>query len=128
MGNPVYVYAIYPFNENGDYAGVYVGATEKLKERLRVHRNNKQAQDKQSELHSLMREHGYTYQILEIITDYKDAHLEYDWIDFFEKQTSLKVFNTRKVYTPDYKNCTSRFSGAVGRPVFVKGGVVWSLD
>lgn len=92
MDYPRHVYAIYPYDESGEIAGVYVGSTSKLVKRINAHLTEKKGS--QEELHDLMRENGFTFQILDYIRDYSDVHVEYDWVDFFE-HTDIKVFNRK---------------------------------
>ena len=120
----LFVYAIYPFDSNGNFSFVYVGSSSNPKRRIEIHVNNRQENDPQKELHELMRENGFTYQILEVT---ENAEAEYNWIDFFVKKTNLTVFNTRNAFTPDYHDCYRCIDGIVLKPVFVKGGVVWKL-
>ena len=117
----VCIYAIYPFDRSKNFAGVYVGSTDNLKRRIKLHLNNKR-DTSQALLHSLMRENGYVFQVLEEIDCWEDAHLEYDWIDFFETNSNLTVFN-KKVgcFSADWKRCKKPW----GVPVFTGGGVAW---
>lgn len=87
------VYAIFPFDEDGEIAGVYIGSSQNPLTRVRNHRNTKDGHGKQDTLHELMRKNGFTYIFVDDIKTFKDAHVEYDWIDYFIKQTNLTVFN-----------------------------------
>lgn len=93
MSYPKKVYALFPLNEKCDVAGVYIGSTENPKVRLKCHRNNKRKNDSQSELHDLMRANGYSFIVLDEIETPNENHIEYDWVDYFLKKTSLRVFN-----------------------------------
>lgn len=122
MKLPRYVYAIYPFDEDGKIAGVYVGATSNIRCRMKNHVNNMR---QQQELHGMMRENGFTYQILETIKEYNDRHLEYDWMDFFKEKTPLRVFNiSDDCFAPDYKRCARKYE----HPIWTGGGVLWQLS
>ena len=95
MKYPRIIYAIFPFNKNGEAEGVYVGSTCDLNARLRNHLDIRNNSKTQKELHRLMRENGYTYGILGNIEDIYENRLEYDWIDFFAKNYSeLEIHNT----------------------------------
>ena len=87
------VYALFPFDEDGEIAGVYVGSSQNPLTRVRSHKNTQDGHGKQDVLHELMRENGFTYIFVDDIKTFKDAHVEYDWIDYFIKQTNLTVFN-----------------------------------
>lgn len=126
MDGPDYVYAIYPFDESGNIAGVYVGLTHNLKRRLKAHQFGENPS--QAEFHSFMRQYGFAFQVLEIIENYADRHLEYDWIDFFEKKTNLRIFNSKRgCFGADCENINGKSIGAIGNPVFAGGGVLWQL-
>ena len=94
MKLPRKVYAIFPLNENGEIAGVYVGSSANVKERIKHHLQTYGMN--QNELHELMRKNGYMYCLLNSILEHKESHFEYDWIDFFDKCTSLRVFNNQR--------------------------------
>lgn len=92
---PRKVYVIFPFNSDGTIAGVYVGSSYRVKERIECHKGDHQSKH-MVELHDLMRENGFKYQIIDEIGDWRETHIEYDWIDFFKKKTTMKVFNFRQ--------------------------------
>jgi len=121
MKLPRYVYAIYPLDGSGDIAGVYVGTTSNIRCRIKNHISTK---GQQTELHKMMRENGFMYQIVETISEYEDRHLEYDWIDFFKKKTHLMVFNKMDdCFSADFSRCEKPY----GTPVWTGGGVAWQL-
>lgn len=95
MNYPRKVYAIFPYDENHHIAGVYVGSTWNVEERIRCHKGDHKSLH-MAELHDLMRRHGFIYKVMDEIKEWKDCHIEYDWIDYFMKKTDLKVFNYRK--------------------------------
>lgn len=103
MGYPKLIYAIYPKKQNGDIAGVYVGSTSHLNVRITGHLRSQSPE--QSEFHKLMNENGYSVQILGQILDRDEAHLEFDWIDFFDKLTDLHVFNIDRWLKQSFRNC-----------------------
>ena len=115
-----YVYAIYPYDENGQIAGAYVGITGNLKERMYLHRNNRDSRDKQSALHKLMREHGYCFQILEVCNKVIDRCVEYDWIEFFAGQ-EVHVFNIQHGKNANQERLIKKY----GKPIWTGGGVAW---
>lgn len=86
-----YVYAIYPKDENGNIAGVYVGSSENVERRIK-HHLNRMKKDPQPELHELMRTNGFTYEILEAMEDFRENYKEYKWIEAMSLKYS-KVFN-----------------------------------
>lgn len=100
MKIPAQIYAIYPLNKDGSIAGVYVGRTGDLHQRLYLHTTPKKNDDKQEEFHSLMKENGFYYQVLDDVKVFAERHLESDWINFFEMQ-DVKLFN--KAQTTGYK-------------------------
>lgn len=93
MNYPKKVYALFPYDENGNIAGVYVGAAKSPERRMKGHRYSKDGLGKQDELHQLMRKNGYTYAVVDEIDHWINNHIEYDWLDFFVKKTNLKIFN-----------------------------------
>ena len=93
MNYPKKVYALFPYDEKGDIAGVYIGVSGNLKDRLRVHLNTPSGKGNQDRLHELMRRNGYTFTVLDEVETWKDGHLEYDWLDFYIKKTDFQVFN-----------------------------------
>lgn len=124
-----YIYAIYPYDEKGEYAGVYVGSTRELKMRLGQHvRQN--TKDAQAEMHELMRSNGYIWQILETC-DFSTRRREYEWVDFFRSTTDLKVFNQFDATSEGHTNIKrflyeSGYKSVYIAPMFAKGGVIWS--
>lgn len=90
---PRLVYALYPFDENGLIAGVYVGSAHDLEKRIGTHLTNHGGN--QLELHELMRNNGFSFQILDFVPNRTLSHIEYDWIDFFSR-VNLRLFNERK--------------------------------
>ena len=99
MNVPAQIYAIYPLDGEGNIAGVYVGMTSDIQTRIYQHTIPK-TNDVQDEFHSLMRENGFYFQVLDVVKELKDRHLEADWINFFELQ-DIKLFNKAK--TKGYK-------------------------
>ena len=93
MSYPKKVYALFPYDEQGNIAGVYVGSSWKPKERVRIHKNTPNGKGKQDRLHALMRTNGFSYLIIDEIPTCNDTYIEFDWIDFFIKRTKLPVFN-----------------------------------
>lgn len=93
MRVPRYGYAIFPYDEKGNVAGVYVGSSCNVANRIAVHRATKHNKDAQKELHELMRNNGY--EVVELFTMNKlgDSYIEYMWIDIFIKYSKYKVFN-----------------------------------
>lgn len=89
---PRYVYAIYPYNQNGQYAGVYVGSTKDVRERIRLHLAKKK-EDPQQELHDLMRQNGFEYEILDEVKGMSERDAEYKWVHHFLKFGVIQVFN-----------------------------------
>ena len=119
MKYPKTIYAIYPYDENGEVAGVYVGSSEMVKTRILAHRSNVRTQ---LELHELMRKNGFTFQMLGVINDYEESHLEYDWAEFFTCM-GLKVFNTLKYKNVNWKRLITDYSV----PVWNGKGVTYRL-
>lgn len=118
MKFPRVVYAIYPLNENGKIAGVYVGSTFDFKRRayLHMHKNPASRQPFQE----LMIKNGFYYQTFNIINSFDEAHLEYDWMDFFKKN-GVVVFNQRTdFHSPDYRRITEP-----SIPKWTGEGVIW---
>lgn len=100
---PRTIYAIYPNDEDGRVSSVYVGSTCQLKVRIRQHCH--ETKGTQQVLHEKMRNNGYSFQVLKVIDDIKDNHFEYDWIDFFDKCSSLEVLNIYQTPTQNFENC-----------------------
>ena len=94
MKYPRCIYLIFPRRENGLVAGVYVGSAVELERRIDCHRRCFYKGRKQDELHTLMRNNGYYYGIVDEIADETQKMKEHDWIDYFVRETSLEVFNT----------------------------------
>ena len=92
---PKKVYLIFPFDAKGHVAGVYVGSTWRIEERIRCHKGDHKSIH-MMELHDLMRTNGFKVEIVGEIKTWKENHIEYDWIDYFMKRSNLKVFNYRK--------------------------------
>ena len=92
---PKKVYVIFPFNEDGSVAGVYVGASSRVNERIKCHRCTHIPQGKQTLLHDLMRNNGFNYLVIDVINHWHENHIEYDWMDFFEHRTNLMLFNNQ---------------------------------
>lgn len=100
---PLTIYAIFPKDENGNIAGVYVGSTfVPLKHRIAEHLRDK---SHQQELHNLMNDNGFIYQSLETMVTRGNHGLEYDWIDYYLKKTDLRVFNKTMRKDQNYRNC-----------------------
>lgn len=114
-----YIYALYPFNEYGMVAGVYVGSTNRIRQRMANHRNNNKYHPRQKEMHELIRKYGYCFQVLDEYEGYSESIKEYDWIQFFEMQ-DVKLFNERKKSDADFKRCKK-----YGTPIWTGGGVAW---
>lgn len=93
MSYPKKVYVLFPFDDEGLIAGAYVGSSENVNERLRIHKNTHEGHGKQDQLHELMRKNGYTYAVVDEIKSFHETYIEFDWIDFFQKRTKLAVFN-----------------------------------
>lgn len=93
MSYPKKVYVLFPHNDEGMIAGVYVGSSENVKERIRGHKNTHDGHGKQDELHNLMRRNGYTYFVVDEISEWRESYIEFDWMDYFIKCTNLPVFN-----------------------------------
>ena len=88
-----FVYGIFPYDDTGKVAGVYVGITEgDVNRRMTNHLRNYNSKHGLRDLHELMRTNGFHWVILATV-DYKERCVEYDWIDYFSKKTDLKVFN-----------------------------------
>ena len=109
MKIPRIVYAIYPHDENGNIVGVYVGSTHDLKRRLQIHMADRTTKGEQVTLHNLMRENGFDYQKLDTINEFKERHLEYDWIAYFKEKTNLKVLNRIEGKSLNHRNCNETF-------------------
>lgn len=124
MKKPRYIYAIYPHDENGDYAGVYVGITSNVKRRLQIHLKDLYCHPNSVELHRLMKNNGYSYQTIDDVQSNDDTYLEYDWIDFFRAKTDLHIFNTKIGSHADFRNCKK---GDLF-PFFFNGGVAWQSN
>ena len=95
MDFPSKVYVIYPLNDACEIAGAYVGMTRDVYARMLLHLQNR-AKGNQSELHEMMRDNGFYYQILGDVKNMDDVHLEADWIAFFEKE-GVKTYNYAKI-------------------------------
>ena len=91
MRFPRWVYAIYPLDENGNITGVYVGSSATPHDRVKRHCYSIH-DDKQFELHSLMRTNGYYYCLLEKITEWDQRVNEYLWIKHYMEK-GMKVYN-----------------------------------
>ena len=96
------VYAIFPHDEEGKIAGVYVGLSDRPETRIKAHLHDKTSQNGQKMLHELMRKNGYHWVVLSTLTSYTERFLEYDWVDYFMKKTDLTVFNDRTLLTADW--------------------------
>lgn len=94
MKLPRKVYVIMPFDHDKKIAGVYVGSSANLQQRIMNHLNSYSAQQK--ELHDLMRKNGFEVCVVDDIENIGESHLEYDWIEFFKERTHFKVFNFRQ--------------------------------
>lgn len=92
---PKQVYLIFPFDENGKIEGVYVGSSNDVRSRVKNHRNDHHSSGKQKILHDLMRKNGYDYLIVDEIKSFHENHVEYDWMDFFIKNTTFQLFNNQ---------------------------------
>jgi hypothetical protein len=98
---PKSVYVIFPHDDSGEIAGVYVGSSGNAFERLKMHLHDNQTQ---KELHDLMRRNGFDWFVVDVIKNRTDLHLEYDWMDFFKQNTHLHLFNQRTQYhKPDWR-------------------------
>lgn len=118
FGEKRFIYALYPFDTDGNIAGVYVGSTYKISRRMANHRNNNKCHLNQKELHELIEKNGYCFQVIDEYVGY-DSIREYDWIQFFELQ-NVRLFNTRKSQNANYKRCKK-----FGTPIWTGGGVAW---
>ncbi len=113
MKLPRKVYAIFPFNEDGSVAGVYVGSSANPNQRITNHLNDYGAQ--QFELHDLMRKNGFKAYEVDCINSLKESHIEYDWIDMFDKfLPDLKIFNARTEKYATWKNVKNPASFTFG--------------
>lgn len=120
MRYPRKIYAIYPFDENGNIAGVYVGSSFDYEERIKGHFFSRKVE--QEYFHSLMRTNGFTFQLLGDIQDVRENHLEYDWMDFLNK-SGVKVFNSLVGKTRSWEDSLVGFL----KPVWTGSGVTWKL-
>lgn len=140
MKLPAQIYAIYPLNKDGKIAGVYVGRTNDVLHRLYQHTTPRNGKDNQEEFHSLMRENGFYYQVLDDVKVFAEGHLEKDWIKFFEMQ-DVKLFN--KAQTTGYKTQKGEAKGGNAEnlirkqkdslvrfsvPHWTGAGVVWRVE
>lgn len=93
---PRYVYAIYPYDSEGNFAGVYVGQSEDVEKRItgHIYTSSHSAQD---ELHQLMKENGFEYEVLDVIRGEYELDIEYKWINHFSTFKGLQVFNARRM-------------------------------
>lgn len=123
IDKPKHIYAIYPYDENGNVAGVYVGITENVSRRIKMHLNDKNAGQRQKEMHELMRKNGFSFQELGTCTTLEENYREYDWIQFF-KSCGLKMFNFREGNRADAKRCGNVF----WHPHWTGRGVTWQSD
>lgn len=103
MSYPKKVYALFPYDENGDVAGVYVGSTHDPEERMRIHKNTPKGHGKQDDLHELMRRNGFFYVVVDEYSHCSNSHIEFDWLDYFLKRTNLRVFNNFVSKKADWK-------------------------
>lgn len=95
---PKEVYLIFPYDENGIIAGVYVGSSCFVSFRIAEHRyTTENRKDDQKELHKLMRDNGFTYLIVDEIKSWHESFTEYDWVDYFAKNYNIKIFNSPNV-------------------------------
>lgn len=98
---PKSVYVIFPHDDCGGIAGVYVGSSGNAAERIKRHANDTRSQKK---LHDLMRRNGFDWFVVDVIQNHADLHLEFDWMDYFMKKTSLHLFNERTAWhKPDWR-------------------------
>lgn len=96
-GYPKEVYIIFPYDSDGKIAGAYVGVTcLGVNRRIRLHINTHRDCGRQTELHDLMRNNGYTCIVVDQINSWKESSIEYDWIDYCEKKMNLHMFNNLK--------------------------------
>lgn len=94
---PREVYLIFPYDEFGNVAGVYVGSSSWVEERIRRHLydfNNEFIN--QRELHELMRKNGFALAVVDNIENYKESYTEYDWVDYFRNFYDMRIFNSAK--------------------------------
>lgn len=91
---PRKVYLIFPYDECGNIAGVYVGSSSRVKERIEEHLRNSDNYENQRNFHELMIKNGFAYGVVDEIEDYLCGHLEYDWANYFLENTNIKVFNS----------------------------------
>lgn len=93
---PRFVYVILIYDNSGLIPeGVYVGSSHNVKQRIDIHKNDR-CTDSQRLFHELMRQRRYEVWVVDEISSIQESHLEYDWIDFFSKNTLFEVFNVRK--------------------------------
>lgn len=102
------VYAIFPFGDDGKYAGVYIGRADHLRNRITTHLCAKEEGDTQVELHRLMRRNGFDLRVLETMSSCgEDRWREYMWIKAFKEHSPLRMFN---ICTDYYASKTSGVS------------------
>lgn len=95
---PREVYLIFPFDEQGKIAGVYVGSSCCVSTRIYGHLTIKgyDTCGEQKELHELMRKNGFAYEVVDKIDKWQNSYIEYDWVDFFLNNYEIRVFNSHK--------------------------------
>ena len=96
-----FVYAVYPFDHDGDVLGVYVGSTWDVATRITGHLGTYKTH---KDLHDAMRNNGYFVAVLDVFKPEGGNVVEYDWINCFI-ESGANVFNklTRKVYSESIK-------------------------
>ena len=94
---PRKVYLIFPFDDNGKVAGVYIGCSHNPVARMELHIREKPLPRKeQNELHRLMRDNGFLYGVVDEIPTYTEQYIEYDWVDYFKQNYGYRIFNSLK--------------------------------
>lgn len=90
---PCYVYALFPFDENGNICGVYVGRSTDPERRVHEHKYNYSYK----EMHDLLLYNGFAYKVIDEIHDPDEDCIEYEWVDYFyhvcKRKNGWKLFN-----------------------------------
>lgn len=96
MKLPRYVYVVVIYNRIPFFPeAVYVGSSADVEKRIKEHLHD-YCSGTQYQFHELMRHRRFQTYIVDEIHNGKDAHLEYDWMDFFQRKTRLNLFNVRR--------------------------------
>lgn len=98
MKYPRQVYLLFPYDEFGDIAGVYVGSSHNVARRMDYHFSDRSTKfRKQRNLHKLMRDNGFSYVVVDTIENEDFSYIEYDWVDYFLQNFNVRVFNSKKI-------------------------------